>query len=196
MWLLIPSCYQWNQTPEIPWKLFHMLQVSFLNFDVIVCIIGGVCVCPQSMQEALTFFELDSVLSLRERVILLHHRVSYRYSFGRYNRISLSSVCICVHTLHLRLKIAFNQSILVALMAFKPFQSNSMFNLFVYYCNLCCHRYTDRDRSTYQANVPPRHRRIIKELRYFLHSPHVDIRVYPSEHEWVTMNYTLQSNLW
>ena len=43
--------------------------------------VGGVCVCPVSMQEALAFFELDSVLSLKER------EVTFPYS-----RVSLSVV--------------------------------------------------------------------------------------------------------
>ena len=44
--------------------------------NVCVCVItlymyvGGVCVCPSSMQEALTFFELDTVLSLRQREMI------------------------------------------------------------------------------------------------------------------------------
>ena len=40
--------------------------------------------------------------------------------------------------------------------------------------------YIDRDTSTF---TPPKQRRILKELRDFLHNPHQDIRVYPCDTE-------------
>ena len=35
--------------------------------------IGGVCVLPKSMREALRFFEMDAMLSLKERNIFIKH---------------------------------------------------------------------------------------------------------------------------
>ena len=56
-----------------------MLQVSQplleYNLDSLTLYyIGGVCVLPKSMREALRFFEMDAMLSLKERnVVFINH---------------------------------------------------------------------------------------------------------------------------
>lgn len=66
-------------------RVYTCVQVQSEHDGLILLIVsdflGGVCVCPVSMQEALAFFELDSVLSLKEREVIFP-----------YSRVSLSVV--------------------------------------------------------------------------------------------------------
>ncbi|XP_019857801.1 PREDICTED: ubiquitin-conjugating enzyme E2 E1-like [Amphimedon queenslandica] len=110
---------------------------------------GGVCVCPGSMQEALTFFELDSVLSMRERV-MTHSYVG-------------QSMHGCSNT---------------------PFETKNSFkskhqSSYEQCTTITVKSYIDSDRT--QLSTSSNQKRILKEMRDFLHSPHDDIRVYPSD---------------
>ena len=71
---------------EVLGRVYTCVQVQSDHDGLIFLLItsdfvGGVCVCPVSMQEALAFFELDSVLSLTEREVIFP-----------YSRVSLSVV--------------------------------------------------------------------------------------------------------
>lgn len=47
-----------------------MLQVilSYIYCFLKIQVAGGVCVLPKTMQEALRYFELDAMLSMKERI--------------------------------------------------------------------------------------------------------------------------------
>jgi ubiquitin-protein ligase len=114
---------------------------------------GGVCVLPKSMEEALRYFEIDGMLSMKEREMkaIPQEDMDYFRDTSKYPYETHDS---------------FKSTYIETFNKVKTCSSQS---------------YLKKHKE--RINDTSRQRRIIKELTQFINEPHENISVYPSEQD-------------